>query len=170
MNLDPAMKRRINQADIASKGGYRAMRRYNLTPFQPSLLFDRVFADIARPADIAGNLAEPNYDIVSIDDDHTELIVAVPGYQESEVDISEENGRLVISAAAIPVDESHKVLRRGIPRTGFRLEFRLPKHVTAKSGRLVDGLLHVVLERVMPEHLRPRRIAINSDSIDKAAA
>jgi molecular chaperone IbpA len=146
------------------------MRRYDLTPFQPSFFLDRMLSDFSQPANHASDVVQPQYDVVQTDDNKSELIVAVPGYRESEIEISEENGRLVIAAGANAIDDGQKVYRRGIARDGFRLEFRLPQHVTTQTGSLVDGLLHVGLERVVPEHLQPRRIAINGNQDEQAAA
>lgn len=147
------------------------MRRYNLTPFQPTFLHDRWLADLARPANRAGGAFLPPYDVIRDADDRFELVIAAPGYVDADIDVSEEDGRLTVTAKDSQSGENEgKFVRQGIARGGFRIEFELPQFVTAKSGRLSDGLLHIGLERVVPEHLQPRRIAINADAAEKAAA
>lgn len=147
------------------------MRRYNLTPFQPSFFHDRWLADMAQSANRASGASLPPYDVIRSDDDRFELVIAAPGYVDANIDVSEEDGRLTVTAKDNQsADNKDKYVRRGIARDGFRIEFDLPQFVTAKSGRLSDGLLHIGLERVVPEHLQPRRIAINADTAEKAAA
>lgn len=147
------------------------MRRYNLTPFQPSFFNDRWLADLAQPANRARSASLPPYDIIRGDDDQFELVIAAPGYADADIDVSEEDGRLTITAKGTqPEEEQGKYVRQGIARGGFQIEFELPQFVTAKSGRLSEGLLHIGLKKVVPDHLQPRRIAINTDAAEKAAA
>lgn len=147
------------------------MRRYNLTPFQPSFLHDHWLADLAQPANRARGAVLPPYDVIRNDDDRFELVIAAPGYNDADIEVSEEDGHLTVTARDNQSAENEgKFMRRGIARNGFRIEFELPQFVTTKSGRLNDGLLRIGLERVVPEHLQPRRISINSNTAEKAAA
>lgn len=146
------------------------MRRYNLTPFQPAFVLERMLADMTRAAGRAGTTDGPRYDVVRHDDDRFELVIAVPGYDDAAIEINEEDGRLTIAASGNEALDKDDFVRRGIARAGFQLAFALPEHVTAKAGRLNDGLLHIELERVVPEHLRPRRIAIGPQTDKQAAA
>ena len=50
---------------------------------------------------------------------------------------------------------------QGIAGRAFERSFRLADHVEVKSARLENGLLHVDLERIVPEEKKPRRIPIN---------
>ena len=41
----------------------------------------------------------------------------------------------------------------------------LAEHVEVKGAKLENGLLHVDLERIVPEEKKPRRIAINAPEL-----
>ncbi len=47
----------------------------------------------------------------------------------------------------------------------LRRSFQLAEHVEVKAARLENGLLHVDLERVVPEEKKPRRIQINAPEL-----
>ena len=55
--------------------------------------------------------------------------------------------------------------RRPLPGRAFERSFQLAEHVEVKAARLENGLLHVDLERIVPEEKRPRRIAINAPAL-----
>ena len=56
-------------------------------------------------------------------------------------------------------------LYRGIAGRAFERRFQLAEHVEVKGANLVNGLLHVDLERKIPEEKKPRRIAINAPEL-----
>ena len=47
----------------------------------------------------------------------------------------------------------------------FERSFQLAEHVEVRSARLENGLLHVDLERIVPEAKKPRRIQINAPEL-----
>ena len=52
------------------------------------------------------------------------------------------------------------MLYRGIAGRAFERRFVLADHIVVDGADLRNGLLHVGLKRVVPEALKPRRIAI----------
>ena len=59
-------------------------------------------------------------------------------------------------------------LHRGIATRAFDRKFQLADHVVVKGASHEDGMLHIDLEREIPEMLKARRIAISgSDSAEK---
>jgi molecular chaperone IbpA len=58
-------------------------------------------------------------------------------------------------------------LHQGIAGRSFERSFQLAEHVEVKAARLENGLLHVDLERNVPEEKKPRRIAINTADSSK---
>jgi molecular chaperone IbpA len=55
-----------------------------------------------------------------------------------------------------------EVLHRGIAGRAFERRFVLADHIVVDGADLKNGLLHVGLKRVVPEALKPRRIAIGT--------
>ena len=54
-------------------------------------------------------------------------------------------------------------LHRGIAGRSFERRFQLAENVQVKGAQLENGLLHIDLERIVPEEKKPRRIAINGN-------
>ncbi len=50
---------------------------------------------------------------------------------------------------------------RGIAERNFERKFQLAENIHVKGANLVNGLLFIELERVIPEEKKPRRIEIN---------
>jgi molecular chaperone IbpA len=61
--------------------------------------------------------------------------------------------------------ETNGYLYQGIAGRAFERRFQLAEHVEVKGAKLENGLLHVELERVVPEEQKPRRIAINGANV-----
>jgi molecular chaperone IbpA len=53
-----------------------------------------------------------------------------------------------------------RYLHQGIAGRSFERRFQLAENVEVKGAQLENGLLHVDLERIVPEEKKPRRITI----------
>jgi len=56
------------------------------------------------------------------------------------------------------------VLYRGIAGRAFERRFFLADHIVVEGADLVNGLLHVGLKRMVPEALKPRKVAIGTSA------
>ncbi|MFT6736949.1 MAG: molecular chaperone IbpA, partial [Kangiellaceae bacterium] len=59
-----------------------------------------------------------------------------------------------------------KYLHKGISERNFERKFQLGDNVKVLAADLQHGMLHIDLERVVPEAQKPRRIDIGSRLID----
>jgi molecular chaperone IbpA len=63
-----------------------------------------------------------------------------------------------------PEPDETQYLYQGIAGRSFERRFQLEENVEVHGARVESGLLHVDLERIVPEEKKPRRIAIvNAD-------
>lgn len=108
----------------------------------------------------------PPYDIVREGEDRYQIVMAVAGFREKELNITVQENELRISAdaAAEESNEERTWLHRGIARRAFQRTFRLADHVQVKGARLRDGLLTVELQRVIPEEAKPRMVPIEAEA------
>ena len=90
--------------------------------------------------------------------------MAVAGFSENELNITTENNRLVVTGDKPEEQESEEnaFLYRGIATRSFERRFNLAEHVKVTGARLDNGLLHIELEREIPEAMKPRSIEIRS--------
>ena len=120
--------------------------------------FDRM---IERMRDTAPNQqAYPPYNIVKVDDDQYELQLAIAGFTYDDLDIQIKEGVLTIEGKQEATDEKHYI-HRGISGRSFSRVFTLADTVVVNGADLIDGILTVKLENVIPEAKKPRKIEIN---------
>lgn len=133
--------------------------RFDTTPFFRSTVgFDHLFDLLESASDSAQGY--PPYNIERSDDTHYRVTVAVAGFGEKDIAIEVKDGVLTVTGKREEVTKP-TYLHQGIAGRAFERSFRLADHVEVKSARLENGLLHVELERVVPEEKKPRRIPIN---------
>ena len=151
------------------------MRTFDFSPlFRSTVGFDRMtqMLDAAmQGADRADGY--PPYNIEKQGDDHYRITLAVAGFGPDEVEVTAHENRLVVSAGSKAEDDAKRYLHRGIAGRAFERTFQLAEHIRVKGADMANGLLHIELERVVPEALRPRRIEIagaGPKTIDQKAA
>lgn len=130
--------------------------------YRSAIGFDRMAA-LLDSASVENKPSYPPYNIELVDENHYRISMAVAGFSESELDISSEQNTLVISGNQ-SADSDKKFLYQGIAARNFERKFQLAEHVKVVSASLVNGLLHVELEREIPEALKPRKIAISNSN------
>jgi molecular chaperone IbpA len=138
------------------------MTTFDFAPlFRTAIGFDR----LARLADTASATAEPQsyppYNIERTGEDAYRLTMAVAGFSPSDLDITVKDNTLLVSGRVTAESQGTEVLYRGIAGRAFERRFVLADHMVVDGADLRDGLLHVGLKRVVPEALKPRKIAIS---------
>jgi molecular chaperone IbpA len=128
--------------------------------FRTAIGFDR----LARLVDTAaaGQDAQsyPPYNIEKTGDDTYRLTMAVAGFRPEELDITVKDNTLYVSGRVSPETQKTEILYRGIAGRAFERRFVLADHIVVEGADVNLGLLHVGLKRVVPESLKPRKIAI----------
>jgi|TARA_A100001015_G_scaffold156580_1_gene173794 molecular chaperone IbpA len=102
----------------------------------------------------------PPYNIAKKDDDVYEVTLAVAGFKKDDIDISLEDGTLIIKGESNVLDESVEYLHKGIAERNFIRTFKLAEFVEVKEAKLEDGILRVSLFRNVPDALKPQSIKI----------
>mgnify|MGYP003348476886 CR=1 FL=1 len=133
--------------------------------YAPLTRFAVGFEDLFREMDKLQlnntNTAYPPYNIVSIDENQFQIEIAVAGFAEEDLDITVENGQLVITGNKAEDVEPRNFVHRGIAMRNFTRSFRLANHIEVEGAKLENGLLIVSLKRYIPEELKPKKIAIS---------
>ena len=137
---------------------------FSLAPlFRHSVGFDR-FNDLFESAarNEAGS-SYPPYNVEKHGDDQYRIVVAAAGFQEQDLDLQVEKGVLTVTGGKRDNGDAEVTyLHQGIAQRAFKLSFRLADHIEVKGANLVNGLLHVELERIVPEEAKTKRIPIGS--------
>jgi molecular chaperone IbpA len=141
------------------------MTGYDLAPlFRTAIGFDR----LARLADSAASAADapayPPYNIEKTGEDTYRITMA------DDIELVVKDNTLVVSGRVANETAKAEVLYRGIAGRAFERRFVLADHIVVEGADLRNGLLHVGLKRVVPEALKPRRIAIGGAAASQAIA
>lgn len=134
--------------------------------YRSSIGFDRVFNLLNNPQRLQAIDTWPPYDIVKSGDDEYRIVMAVAGFGEGDLDISQERNVLVVKGGKSE-EQQGEYLHRGIAGRGFERRFELADHVRVEDATLTNGLLTVSLRREIPEAMKPRKIQIGSHGQDK---
>lgn len=130
--------------------------------FRTAIGFDR----LARLVDTAASGQEaqsyPPYNIEKTGDDSYRLTMAVAGFRPEDLDITVKDNTLFVSGRVASDGQKPEILYRGIAGRAFERRFVLADHIVVEGADVQHGLLHVGLRRVVPEALKPRKIAIGS--------
>ena len=138
------------------------MRHPDFAPLYRSTVgFDRLFTMLDGLSAPENTQTYPPYNIERTGENAYRITMAVAGFDETELSIeSRENTLTVTGEKADKQDETTETLYRGIAGRAFERRFQLADHVKVEGASLKNGLLHVDLVRVLPEAMKPRKIAI----------
>ena len=135
--------------------------RYDYSPFFRSTVgFDRLL----NLLDTASEQGYPPYNIERSDENNYRVTVAVAGFAEKDLTVDVKD-RVLTIAGKREDGQKADFLHQGIAGRAFERSFQLAEHVEVKAARLENGLLHVDLERIVPEEKKPRRITINAPEL-----
>ncbi len=141
------------------------MRSFDFAPlYRSSVGFDQIanMMDRVQSSDGASP-SYPPYNIEKLEDDAYRISIAVAGFSDADLSVEVRDKGLIVSARKADEDAGKSYLHRGIATRAFERRFHLADHVQVTGATHVDGMLHIELERQVPEALKPRQIRIASD-------
>jgi len=118
-------------------------------------MFDRLFGDSHR---IETASSFPPYNILKGEEEKYTIEMAVAGFSQEDLEIELKEGVLKISSKS--EKEEKEYLHRGIARRAFSRSFTLSDDIVVKGAELVNGMLTIYLERIVPEEKKSRLIQI----------
>jgi molecular chaperone IbpA len=136
---------------------------FDFTPYRRSTVgFDRLFDLLETgPRGDAGD-GYPPFDIIREGEDSYRITIAVAGFRPDEIDIVAQENQLTVTGKRAEDRSEGQYLHRGIATRSFERRFQLADYVEVRSAEFDNGLLSIALQRVVPEAMKPRKIAIGS--------
>ena len=129
-----------------------------LTPY--AVGFDRVFDNLQRYVDNnVSSTGFPPYNMRKEGDYNYVIEMALAGFGKDDIEIEVVNNTLSVRS----IKENDKVedsIYRGISFRKFNRKFTLADDVVVNDAKLENGMLTIVIERVIPEEKKPRMISI----------
>ena len=109
--------------------------------------FDRVFGVEAQ--------SYPPYNLVQVNEDESQLEMALAGFTDQEVKVYTEKGKLVVEGKKAQADDREYV-HRGMAQRSFTRTWSISEDTEVSGVTFENGLLVVTMTRVVPEARKKR--------------
>jgi molecular chaperone IbpA len=142
------------------------MNTFDFTPlFRSTVGFDRLTRLLESRLD--EGVSYPPYNIEQTGEDSYKIVMAVAGFGEGDLSITQQANTLLISGKQEKPADERKYLYRGIAARAFERRLELADHIKVTGASLVNGVLNIDLVREVPEAMKPRQIKIGGGSTAK---
>ena len=129
-----------------------------ITPY--AVGFDRMFDQLSNYTN--NNRASQGFPPYNIrkGGEYTYVIeMAVAGFGKKDIEVEVEDSTLTVRSVK-ENDKSDDDIYRGISYRKFDRKFTLADDIVVNSAELENGMLTITLERVVPEHMKPRLVEV----------
>lgn len=143
------------------------MPSIDLTPLYRSFIGSDHLATLIDAANRAEKQSTyPPYNIELLDEYKYRITMAVAGFSQQDVLVEVQDNTLRIAGKKAPVNQvERKFLHKGISERNFERKFQLGDNVKVLAADMENGLLHVDLERIIPEPKKAHRIQIGTNTL-----
>jgi len=107
----------------------------------------------------ANSQTYPPYDILKLDEDTYRVSLAIAGFSKEDINVSVDNGTLIIKGEIVEVTDA-EVVHKGIAARKFVRSFALGEYMEVTGAEMKDGMLHINVDRIVPEDKKPKTIDI----------
>jgi molecular chaperone IbpA len=128
---------------------------------------DKFLAKIQESAQLMANTAMngtyPPFNLKKTDDNVYVIEMAVAGFGKHDIEMTLEDNKLIVKGETTfedPTNSGQEYLYKGIAERPFTRAFTLADNVEIKNAMIMNGLLKIWLEHVIPEHKKPKKINI----------
>jgi molecular chaperone IbpA len=128
--------------------------------------FDDQFSRLTKMHDdLTKNVPNyPFYDIVKTDENKYEIRLAVAGFGQQDIEVELADNKLIVKGkvGSDDADSMENFLFKGISNRAFTRTFALNDQVEVKDAEMLNGMLKIFLERIIPEHKKPRTVEVKA--------
>ena len=93
----------------------------------------------------------PPYNLIKVNNIEFKLEVALAGFKKEEINVFTENNKLFVEGK-IENKEELEYLHKGLASRDFTRVWTISDDVVVDSVDYVDGILSIVMRRIIPEH------------------
>ena len=121
--------------------------------------FNRELDRMASVHQAATRQTYPPYDVLKLDEDAFQVSIAVAGFSKNDIDVSVDQGTLIVKGEIAEVTDG-EYLHKGIASRKFTRTFALGEYMEVTGATIEDGMLHITVDRIIPEEKKPKTIKI----------
>ena len=107
----------------------------------------------------------PPYNIKKTGDTTYVIEVAVAGFARQDIEIELADGKMIIKGNVNGADQEDNFLFKGIANRAFTRTFALEDHIEVQDAAMLNGMLKIFLERIIPEHKKPKKIEVKDSEV-----
>lgn len=134
--------------------------------------FDPLVKRLSEVAEKSAKLAQnwPPYNIKKIDENKYTIEMAVAGFSKQDIEVELAGSNLIIKGniqQGEPAEQDSKgewswpsVLYQGLAMRPFTRQFTIADNVEIKNAELLNGILKIVLEAIIPDEKKPVKIEV----------
>lgn len=109
--------------------------------------------------------AYPPFNLKKTDENKYVIEMAVAGFGKQDIEIVLEDNKLLIKGnSSADVKDANQYLHLGIANRAFTRQFTLADNVEIDNAEMINGMLRIWLEHIIPEDKKPRKIEIKEAS------
>lgn len=137
--------------------------------------FDPLIKKLSEVSEQTVKLASnyPPYNIKKIDENKYTIEIAVAGFGKQDLDIEIADDKLIIKGnvgGGHPAERDSNgewtwpvTVYQGLAERSFTRTFNLADNVEIRGASLLNGILKIALEAIIPEHKKPKKVEIKDE-------
>jgi molecular chaperone IbpA len=94
----------------------------------------------------------PPYNLVQVSNVESRLELALAGFKKEEVNVYTEYGKLFVEGQKEDRETDTRYVHKGLAQRSFKRAWTLSDDTTIKDVIFEDGLLTIILGKIIPEH------------------
>jgi HSP20 family molecular chaperone IbpA len=94
----------------------------------------------------------PPYNLVTVSNVESRLELALAGFKKEEVYVYTQDGKLFVEGQKEDKETNTNYVHRGVAQRSFTRSWTLSDETEVRSVVFEDGLLSIVLGKIVPEH------------------
>ena len=121
--------------------------------------------------DITKNIPNyPPYNIKKTGENTYVVEIAVAGFARQDIEIELADGKMLVKGKVMNDESDDNYLFKGIANRAFTRTFALDDQIEVKDAEMLNGMLKVFLERIIPEHKKPKKVEVKEAGAKKQKA
>ena len=94
----------------------------------------------------------PPYNLIHVSNEESRLEIAIAGFKKDDVKVYTEFGKIYVEAVKKEQEDGGKFVHQGLARRSFQRAWTLSDDTEIRSVSFDDGLLSIILGKVVPDH------------------
>ena len=108
----------------------------------------------------------PPHNLIQYSENSYAVEIAVAGFSQDDITVEQEGNTLTVSSRDVTYDseDTGKIIHKGIATRKFKKQFTLGDYIEVTEVVLINGILGITLERIVPEEKKPKQFAIKGEA------